>query len=1215
MHGKEKTHMNKLFSKIAGSIIGMAMAIGVGVSVGRGEVKEAKAADLSLTFSLTSNPGGWPTTNSTTTTNYTYNLNDVDYTFALNNVKCNSGYLMCTSTAVLGLPALSGYNLTKVIVHNSSGCSTSTKVGISSSDSSASYISGGAIQTWSTQSSSYTYTLTSTTANTMYYLYVTNKNAQIISLDLEYTQAGGGPSASVDLNKDSVIVGTWDFNGVQVEATPSQAYSNPTFSWTTNDSNISLLNASTSTVTIKPANDVTVSGTATVNLAVTENGVATSNASVSVRVGVPISVADARDALDSNAPIENSFVTGIISQIDSYDSTHKSIQYWISDDGTKTNQLEIYSGKGINGADFNSIDGVALKATVVVFGTLDLYKGTYEFQMNSKLVSYEPTKLSLDKYTAYVCTSVSSGTTVTATVTDVASPTYTWTTNDSNITLEGTNTRTVTIKPNTNMAGTATVNLSVGGVSPAILDEVSVEIKTEYTPSSLSTDVGNASDDLENVFTRGIVSQVDSTSLEGNKGITFWFSDNGTTTGQFKAFKCKDLNAADFNSLDDIQCGDEVVVFGTVSKTYSNYNTGCHLVYHNRPVTTLDSVSSMTATVTATVEDDSWTVSDVSVLGTLSGVSDQDVTDYVDVTPITAVPNQPANPYTVQFTVAKKNGIEGDFVSTTLNVTNAVVTSAPVIQTTTINLADASLNDSASGDTSEYVITKGVVSFTITKNGGNNNANAYIGGESGHTNTRVYTNHIAKVDANGNVLLDAVFTSASANGSYTSSNLSSWTNGTASASSASQTNTITADADATYMSCTPTARTDLTQLVVRYYAPNVSATGITINGQTNSSVSITPYQTTKLVTSVLPLDATDRSFEYSISPSGANAIITIDENGLVEPISGKYGDTVVTATSTDGSYTATCTVTVQHVSYYQAVYAPTSTSSVGTSGTLPQGSSATLTASAYGNLDKVQLGATNTDFELVLSGYEGQHVRSVLLKMKSNQNSGSGSLSVVAGATTIGSISTAAFNDESWNGSYSTEWVLIEPEITGYDVQENEDITISITGTVNSIYLAEVRVQYEPTTIDSTAVSFAESILNSVQCDATGATPPSSSSWSTLVSLWNDGVTISATGKQILLDAEATEINNPSTDKEKIQAAMAKYDYIIAKYGNLEDGEGHKIYEDFIGRNPSPLSNYVTPYFGDNNNGKSTSIIITVISVLSLTALGGFFFIKKRKEQ
>lgn len=139
-----------------------------------------------LTFDVSSNPGGWPTTNSSTLTNYTYTLNSVAYTFALKNVKCNSGYLMCTSTAALGLPAIEGYKLTKVVASNSSSCSKSTRVGISSSASTANYISGGEYQTWNNTSSSYTYNLSSTTANTVYYMYVTNANAQVIELELTY---------------------------------------------------------------------------------------------------------------------------------------------------------------------------------------------------------------------------------------------------------------------------------------------------------------------------------------------------------------------------------------------------------------------------------------------------------------------------------------------------------------------------------------------------------------------------------------------------------------------------------------------------------------------------------------------------------------------------------------------------------------------------------------------------------------------------------------------------------------------------------------------------------------------------------------------------------------------------------------------------------------------------------------------------------------------
>lgn len=143
---------------------------------------------LVLDFSFTSNPGGWPTENGDILTDKTYRLNDVDYTFKLKNVKQNSGYLMCTSTAVLGLPAIPGYRLSKIMAYNSSGCAVTTRVGVSSASDSASYITGGAYQTWGTKGSSYIYNLTSTSAGTVYYLYITNANCQLISLRLTYIE-------------------------------------------------------------------------------------------------------------------------------------------------------------------------------------------------------------------------------------------------------------------------------------------------------------------------------------------------------------------------------------------------------------------------------------------------------------------------------------------------------------------------------------------------------------------------------------------------------------------------------------------------------------------------------------------------------------------------------------------------------------------------------------------------------------------------------------------------------------------------------------------------------------------------------------------------------------------------------------------------------------------------------------------------------------------
>ncbi len=164
--------------------------------------KATSATALELTFSFTSEPDGWPSANSNANGqtaaqagNYVYTLDGVEYTFSLSKNGLGvfyhtGGHYLATLTAnqaeAIGLPAIADYKLTKVVASNTSNASTSFKAGISSDATSASYVTGGEVQTWRTTSSSYTYTLSGTAINTMYYLYCSNKNGQISTITLTY---------------------------------------------------------------------------------------------------------------------------------------------------------------------------------------------------------------------------------------------------------------------------------------------------------------------------------------------------------------------------------------------------------------------------------------------------------------------------------------------------------------------------------------------------------------------------------------------------------------------------------------------------------------------------------------------------------------------------------------------------------------------------------------------------------------------------------------------------------------------------------------------------------------------------------------------------------------------------------------------------------------------------------------------------------------------
>ncbi len=106
----------------------------------------------------------------------------------------------------------------------------------------------------------------------------------------------------------------------------------------------------------------------------------------------PYTVSDALtyiNTLGSATSATEVYVSGIISQVDSYNDKYSSITYWISDDGTTGSQLEVYSGKGQDGAGFASVNDLKVGDIVTVKGYVKMFNKTPEFDKNNVLVSFE----------------------------------------------------------------------------------------------------------------------------------------------------------------------------------------------------------------------------------------------------------------------------------------------------------------------------------------------------------------------------------------------------------------------------------------------------------------------------------------------------------------------------------------------------------------------------------------------------------------------------------------------------------------------------------------------------------------------------------------------------------------------------------------------------------------------------------------------------------
>ena len=156
---------------------------------------------------------------------------------------------------------------------------------------------------------------------------------------------------------------------------------------------------------------------------------------------------------------EEVYVKGIISQIDRV-TVNGTAQYWISDDGTTTTQLEIYSGKYLEGVNFTSIDQIQLGDQVLVKGKLKLYKTINEFDSGSvivELIRKADPELSYDE-TSFI---IKPGKTFTApTLNNPHSLPVTYSSSDETIATVNENTGDVTISNN---EGVVTITASFAG--------------------------------------------------------------------------------------------------------------------------------------------------------------------------------------------------------------------------------------------------------------------------------------------------------------------------------------------------------------------------------------------------------------------------------------------------------------------------------------------------------------------------------------------------------------------------------------------------------------------------------------------------------------------------------------------------------------------------------------------------------------------------------
>ena len=282
-------------------------------------------------------------------------------------------------------------------------------------------------------------------------------------------------------------------------------------------------------------------GTQTVTVSFKE-GEVTKNATYTITVkAIPNSketaytVADAYDIIDKLTTAESVFISGIISQIDSYNSTYKSITYWISADGTTTKQLQVYSGKGLESADFSGKTDLSVGDQVIVCGNLKKYDGTYEFDKNNYLAEYTKTTKANPEL-SYTTTeyNVNLGDAFTApTLNNPNTLAVTYSSNNEDVATVAAD-GAVTIKA----AGTVVITASFAGNDDYVAGEASYTINiTDPNVSEATFVAGTDKSDTKSISKKGITvefadgsfSRDDNYRCYAGKSMTISYADGNIT--------------------------------------------------------------------------------------------------------------------------------------------------------------------------------------------------------------------------------------------------------------------------------------------------------------------------------------------------------------------------------------------------------------------------------------------------------------------------------------------------------------------------------------------------------------------------------------------------------------------------------------------------------------------------------------------------------------
>ena len=145
----------------------------------------------------------------------------------------------------------------------------------------------------------------------------------------------------------------------------------------------------------------------------------------------------------------------------------------------------------------------------------------------------------------------------------------------------------------------------------------------------------------------------------------------------------------------------------------------------------------------------------------------------------------------------------------------------------------------------------------------------------------------------------------------------------------------------------------------------------------------------------------------------------------------------------------------------------------------------------------------------------------------------------------------------------------------------------------SAIILSSIEITYAVNTKE--VDEFVSDFFEGVKCDG-GITQPDIEMWDLVGSEYLD---LSDVHK-----AEIQKVTPNYEDTSTIAGVLARYDYIVGKYGTEK-------YSDFMGRNPAPIASALSIH---NSDDMTDIAVISALAIAGIAAAGAFVFLRRKKE-